>query len=49
MVSLTDINTRLDSIGRGITCIGIDVDKIYTYLEMLATHSVNSFASPIDT
>ena len=31
IVSLTDINVRLASVQTGITCIRIDIDKIYTY------------------
>ena len=33
MVSLTDINARLASVQKGITCIQIDIDTIYTYLD----------------
>ena len=40
-LSLTDINAREASLRTGITCIQTDVDKIFTYLEMLATHIVS--------
>ena len=41
MVSLTDINARLALVQMGITCIQVDIDKIYTYLDTLATHTVS--------
>ena len=47
MVSLTDISARLASICAGITCIQIDIDKIYTHLDTLVTHTVSPLLSPL--
>ena len=41
MLSLTGINTRLAPIHTEITCIQTDVDKMYMYLEKLATNTVS--------
>ena len=41
MVSLTDINARLASVWTGITCIQINVEMIYTYLDTIVTHTVS--------
>ena len=46
MVSLTDISVRLGSVMIGITHIQIDVDKIYTYLFTMATHSMSPLLCP---
>ena len=41
MVSLTDINSRFASIQRGITHIQMDIDRMYTDLGALASHTVS--------
>ena len=46
IVSFTNINDRLASVQKGIAHIQIDVDKIYTYLSMLATYTVSSLLLP---
>ena len=45
MASLGDFNARLASVWTGITHIKIDVDKIYTYLDLLLTHNIPSVTS----
>ena len=49
MLSLTDINARLASIQTGITGIPIYIDKIYTYLDTLVTHTVSPLLIPLQS
>ena len=49
MVFLSNINARLVSIWTGIICINIYIDKVYTYLDTLATHGVSPFLLPPST
>ena len=49
MVSLTDISARLASVQTEITHIQIDIDKIDTYLDILATHTVSPQLLPPST
>ena len=49
MLSLIDINARLASISTGIPKAQIDIDKIYTYLETLATHVIFPWLLPPST
>ena len=35
------INARLALVQTGITCIQVDIDQIYTYLDTLATHTMS--------
>ena len=49
MPSLADINARLASITTGITHLQMDVGKIYTYLKMLAMHTIFPLPLPSST
>ena len=46
MVSLTDINAKLASVMTGIAHLQVDVDKIYTYLDTLVTHTESPHLLP---
>ena len=46
MVSFTDINARLASVWAKIANIQIVVDKIYTFLDTLATHTMSPLLHP---
>ena len=41
MVSLTDISASLAYAWAENTCIQIDIDKMYTYLDILVTYNVS--------
>ena len=47
MVSFTNINAGLVSVLTEIIHIQIGIDKIYTFLDALAMHSVISFSYPL--
>ena len=40
-LSLTDINAWLVSIWKGVTHLKMDADKVYTYMETLAMHTIS--------
>ena len=46
MLSLTYINGRVASISTGHAYIHMDIDKMYTHLETLATHTVSLLLFP---
>ena len=49
LLSLTTINARLASIGKGIPYTEADMEKIYTCLEMLTIHTISPLLHPPST
>ena len=47
LLLLININDRLASVRTGITCI--KTDKMFTYLETLATHTISALLLPHST